>query len=60
VRHGTNAVPATGSNLLLAGSSRDAAACPVTQQIQAIAPAGNSVTLQLINSTATTFNSAPA
>lgn len=55
--NGTNAVPASGSNLLLAGSSRDAAACVVTQQIQATAPAGNSVTLQLVNSTATTFNS---
>lgn len=54
---GTNAVPASGSNLLIAGSSRDAGACPVTQPIQASAPAGNSVTLQLVNSTATTFNS---
>lgn len=55
--NGTNAVPASGSSLLIAGSSRDASACVVTQQIQATAPAGNSITLQLVNSTATTFNS---
>lgn len=54
---GTNAVPATGSVIIIAGSSRDASACPVTQTVQVTAPAGNTVTLQLVNSTATTFNS---
>jgi DNA-binding beta-propeller fold protein YncE len=54
---GTNAVPATGTAIIIAGSSRDAGVCPVTQAVQIIAPAGNAVTLQLVNSTATTFNS---
>lgn len=54
---GTGAVPPTTSAVIVAGSSRDAGACPVTQTIQVTAPAGNTVALQLVNSTATTFNS---
>lgn len=55
---GANATPPDTSTLLIAGSSRDASACPVTQpNIQVTAPAGNSVAIQLVNSTATTFNS---
>jgi hypothetical protein len=46
-----------GTAIIVAGSSRDAGACPVTMNVVVSAPAANSVDLQLANTTATTFNS---
>lgn len=56
VVNGTNASPPDGTVIIEAGSSRDAGACPVTYPVQVTAPAGNSATLSLVLTTATTFN----
>lgn len=52
---GTGSTPATGTVLVTAGASSTGAGNTTTQIVYVAAPVGNSVTLQLTNSTATTF-----
>lgn len=55
VSGGGVSVPAQGTVLALAGSSRDAGACPVTLPAQVTCTSGT-VTIVITASTATTFN----
>lgn len=56
VANGAGGSVADGTVVIQAGSSRDAGTCPVTYPIQVTAGV-NAVTLSLVNTTATTFNS---
>lgn len=55
VAGGGTSTPAQATVLALAGSSRDAGACPVNMPVQVTATAGT-VTIVITASTATTFN----
>jgi hypothetical protein len=53
---GTGALPAVGTIIALATSARDTASTMVTvKNVTITAPAGNAVTVDLLNSTATTY-----
>lgn len=59
VTAGTGVIPAANTIVAVALSSRDTAPGVVTiPNVTIVAPAGNSVTLEILNSTATTFGGA--
>ena len=58
VTAGTGAVPAAATILTIALSGRDTSPGVMPQFCTVVAPAGNAVTLNLVNSTATTFSGA--
>jgi hypothetical protein len=58
VTNGTGVTPAAGTIVAVSLSSRDTAPGVTTQKVFVTAPAANSVTLELVNSTATTFGGA--
>lgn len=53
---GTGAFPTSGTNFMTIGSSRDASSVPLTFDVQLTAGSVDT-TVQLVNSTVTTFNS---
>lgn len=59
VTNGAGVIPAAGTIIGLAISRRDAACTVVTHdQVRIVAPAGNAVTLEVVNSRATTYSGA--